>query len=202
MVVLGLTGSIGMGKSTAAKMFRYLRVPVHDADAAVHRLMAPSGAAFGEIAKAFPEAITDGRIDRQILGRLVFGDPAALKRLENILHPLVRAEETAFLRQQRLAGRSLAVLDIPLLFETGGEKRCDYVAVVSAPRFIQRQRVLSRPGMTPEKFEQILAKQMPDAQKRHQADFILPTGLGRGVTFAYIQSITRQFAKRSLDPHA
>ncbi|AJD54109.1 dephospho-CoA kinase [Thalassospira xiamenensis M-5 = DSM 17429] len=197
MVILGLTGSIGMGKSTAAGMFRYLGVPVHDADASVHHLMAPDGAAFEPIISAFPDVLQDGRIDRQILGPIVFADSDALKCLEAILHPLVRDDENRFLRQNRLAQRSLVVLDIPLLFETAGEKRCDQVAVVSAPEFIQRQRVMARLGMTEAKFSAILAKQMPDREKRRKADFIIPTGLGRAVTFATIRSIVDQLENRT-----
>jgi dephospho-CoA kinase len=197
MVILGLTGSIGMGKSTAAGMLRYLGVPVHDADASVHHLMAPDGAAFEPIISAFPDVLQDGRIERQILGPIVFADSDALKCLEAILHPLVRDDENRFLRQNRLAQRSLVVLDIPLLFETAGEKRCDQVAVVSAPEFIQRQRVMARSGMTEAKFSAILAKQMPDREKRRKADFIIPTGLGRAVTFATIRTIVDQLENRT-----
>lgn len=189
MVILGLTGSIGMGKSTAAAMFRYLGVPVHDADATNHLLMAPGGPAFDQVISAFPEVLRDGRIDRQMLGKIVFADGRALKKLESILHPLIRAAEIRFLRSQRMLGRKLVVLDIPLLYETGGEKRCDIVAVVSAPGFVQRQRVLARQGMTDEKFSAILSKQMPDMEKRKRADYVIPTGLGRAVTFQYIQGI-------------
>lgn len=181
-----------MGKSTAAGMFRYLGVPVHDADATTHELMAPDGLAFDPIARAFPDVICDGRIDRQALGRVAFADRAVLKKLETILHPLVRDAENRFLANQRRLGRKLVVLDIPLLYETNGETRCDHVAVVSAPGFIQRQRVLSREGMTDEKFSAILSKQMPDIEKRKRADFIIPTGLGRAVTFQYIQGIVDQ----------
>lgn len=197
MVILGLTGSIGMGKSTAAGMFRYLGVPVHDADASVHRLMVPGGAAFDPIISVFPDVLKGGRIDRQILGAIVFADSDALKRLEAVLHPLVRAEENRFLKLNRLAQRSLVVLDIPLLFETAGEKRCDHVAVVSAPKFVQRQRVMARSGMTDAKFSAILAKQMPDREKRRKADFIIPTGLGRAVTFATIRTIVDQLENRT-----
>ncbi|MBO9506852.1 dephospho-CoA kinase [Thalassospira sp. A3_1] len=197
MVILGLTGSIGMGKSTAAGMFRYLGVPVHDADASVHRLMVPGGAAFDPIISVFPDVLKDGRIDRQILGTIVFADSDALKRLEAVLHPLVRAEENSFLKLNRLAQRSMVVLDIPLLFETAGEKRCDHVAVVSAPKFVQRQRVMARSGMTDAKFSAILAKQMPDREKRRKADFIIPTGLGRAITFATIRSIVDQLENRT-----
>ncbi|WP_417803546.1 dephospho-CoA kinase [Thalassospira lucentensis] len=193
MVIMGLTGSIGMGKSTAAGMFRYLGVPVHDADATTHKLMAPSGAAFDQIAALFPDVIIDGKIDRQKLGQKAFGDPKILTQLETILHPLVRDAENRFLKTQRMLGRKLVVLDIPLLYETAGEKRCDVVAVVSAPLFIQLQRVMARQGMTDGKFSAILSKQMPDRQKRRRADFIIPTGLGRAVTFDHIAAIVAQF---------
>ncbi|WP_404423563.1 dephospho-CoA kinase [Thalassospira australica] len=196
MVILGLTGSIGMGKSTAAGMFRYLGVPVHDADATVHQLMEPGGAGFDPVTAAFPDVLKDGKIDRQVLGPKVFTDPVAMKRLEAILHPLVQAQENRFLKRHRLAGRSVVVLDIPLLFETAGEKRCNYVAVVSAPGFIQRQRVMARSGMTKAKFSAILAKQMPDREKRRKADFVIPTGLGRAVTFDTIRTIIDQLENR------
>ncbi|WP_033070306.1 dephospho-CoA kinase [Thalassospira australica] len=192
MVILGLTGSIGMGKSTAARMFRYLGVPVHDADATNHFLMAPGGVAFAPLSQAFPDVIRDGRVDRQLLGKKVFANPDLLKQLEAIMHPLIRSAENRFLRNQQRLGRKLVVLDIPLLYETTGETRCHHVAVVSAPGFIQRQRVLSREGMTDEKFSAILSKQMPDIEKRKRADFIIPTGLGRAVTFQYIQGIVDQ----------
>lgn len=178
MFILGLTGSIGMGKSTTATMFRRFGIPVHDADQRVHDLMAPSGLAFASIAKAFPEALIDGEINRQVLGPLVFKDPVKLKKLESILHPLVRAEETGFLKTAALRGVPLVVLDIPLLFETDSDRRCDAVVVVTAPMFIQRQRVMVRPTMTVEKFNAIIAKQMSDSLKRELADFIIQTGLG------------------------
>lgn len=179
MKVLGLTGSIGMGKSTAATMLRRLGVPVHDADATVHRLMGWGGVAVAAVAAAFPGVVTDGAVDRRELGRRVFGRPAELKRLEAILHPLVRRAETAFLKRHRRYGTKLVVLDIPLLFETGGEKRCDRVAVVSCPAFLQAQRVLRRPGMSAERLAAILAQQTPDAEKRRRADFVLRSGAGR-----------------------
>lgn len=178
MIVLGLTGSIGMGKSTAARMLRRLGVPVHDADATVHRLMAKGGAAVAPIAAAFPDAVKDGAVDRAALGAIVFNDKAALRRLEAIVHPLVRDAERRFLQRSRRQRRSVVVLDIPLLFETGGERRCDYVAVVSAPAFLQAQRVLRRPGMTPERLAAIRRTQLPDAQKRRRADAVIPTGRG------------------------
>ena len=178
-VVLGLTGSIGMGKSTAAAMLRGMGLPVHDADAAVHRLMAKGGRAVPEIAAAFPDVVRDGAVDRRALGARVFDDPQALKGLEAILHPKVRAEAHRFIDARRTRGDDLVVLDIPLLFETGGERLCDAVAVVSAPRFVQEARVLTRPGMTRAKLAAIRAQQLPDAEKRRRADFVVPTGLGR-----------------------
>jgi dephospho-CoA kinase len=191
MKVLGLTGSIGMGKSTAAAMLRRLRIPVHDADATVHRLFAKGGAAVPAIAAAFPGVVRDGAVDRAALGAKVFRDKAALRRLEAIVHPLVRAAEGAFLRRARREGRALVVLDIPLLFETGGERRCDAVAVVSAPAFLQAQRVLRRPGMTPERLAQVRRSQMPDAAKRKRADAVIPTGLGGRPTLRALTVLLR-----------
>ncbi len=176
MIVIGLTGSIGMGKSTTAKMFAEEGVPVHDSDEAVHRLYA--GPAMPLVEAAFPGVTVDGKIDRTILGAKVLGNPAAMKTLEGIIHPLVRADANDFLRRNRDAGAQLAVLDIPLLFETGGRDRVDKVVVVTAPADVQRERVLARPGMTVEKFEAILARQVPDVEKRRQADYIVDTGQG------------------------
>jgi dephospho-CoA kinase len=178
MVILGLTGSIGMGKSTAARNFRDLGVPVHDADAAVHGFLAAGGAAVAAVEAAFPGVVQDGAVDRKALGRQVFGDGEALKRLEGILHPMVRRHKTSFLRHAAGRGEHLVVLDVPLLFETGGEHNCDAVVVVSAPAAVQRQRVLRRPGMTAAQLDSILARQMPDAEKRRRADFVVATGLG------------------------
>ena len=174
MIVLGLTGSIGMGKSTAAKMFAEAGVPVHDSDEAVHRLYA--GAAAPLVEAAFPGTVHDGVVDRTALAVKVLGNAEAMKRLESIIHPLVRADADAFLARHRAAGAQLAVLDIPLLFETGGRDRVDKVVVVSAPADEQRKRVLRRPGMTEEKLASILARQIPDAEKRRQADFVIDTG--------------------------
>ncbi|MFG1310029.1 dephospho-CoA kinase [Xanthobacter tagetidis] len=176
MWILGLTGSIGMGKSATAAMFRAMGVPVHDADAAVHRLY--EGAAVAPVEAAFPGVTRDGAIDRPALSARVLNDADAMKRLEAIVHPLVRAEETAFLDAARRAGARLAVLDIPLLFETGGAARVDAIAVVSAPIAVQRARVLDRPGMTQARFEAILARQVPDAEKRRRAHFVIDTGRG------------------------
>jgi dephospho-CoA kinase len=192
MVVLGLTGSVGMGKSTAARMLRRLRVPVHDADAEVHRLLGPGGRAVPAVDQAFPGARKGNRIDRTALGRLVFDDPAALKRLEAILHPRVRTAERRFLAACCRRRVPVAVLDIPLLFETAGESRCDGVIVVSAPPRLQRARVLRRSGMTEARFAAILAQQMPDAEKRRRARWVVPTGLGQALTLRRLKAILRE----------
>lgn len=176
MILLGLTGSIGMGKSTTAKMFCDFGVPVHDSDEAVHRLY--RGKAAPLIEAAFPGTTSGGVVDRTMLAERVLGDKDAMKRLEAIIHPLVRADATAYLKPHHAAGVPLAVLDIPLLYETDGRDRVDLVAVVTAPYEVQRERVLARPGMTEEKFQAILAKQVPDARKRQMADFVIDTGQG------------------------
>jgi dephospho-CoA kinase len=179
MIILGLTGSIGMGKSATAKIFRAFGIPVHDADAAVHGLMSNGGAATVAIDQAFPDCLKeDGSVDRQKLGAMVFGNDENLKRLEAILHPLVRKEEQKFLRKSALARQKIVVLDIPLLFETKGEKRCDYVIVVSAPAYLQKKRVMARAGMNLDKFQAILKKQMPDVEKRQKADFVISSAQG------------------------
>lgn len=190
MIVLGLTGSIGMGKSTTAKMFADAGIPVHDSDEAVHRLY--SGAAAPLVKAAFPGTVADGVVDRTRLAEQVIGDRVAIGKLEAIIHPLVRADADAFLERHRRAGAPLAVLDIPLLFETGGRGRVDKVLVVTAPPELQRQRVLSRPGMTEEKFQAILAKQVPDTQKRKQADFVVDTGPGLEAARRAVASIIAQ----------
>jgi dephospho-CoA kinase len=179
VLVLGLTGSIGMGKSTAASMLRRMGLPVHDADGAVHRLLARGGGAVDAVAAAFPGVVTDGEVDRERLGARVFEDRAALKRLEGILHPAVRQTTRDFLDLQTRAGQSLVVLDIPLLYETGGEALCDAVVVVTAPSFVQHSRVMARRGMTAARFQAILDKQMPDREKRRRADFVIDTGLSK-----------------------
>jgi dephospho-CoA kinase len=176
MFILGLTGSLGMGKSTTAKFFAEEGVPVHDADAAVHRLYA--GEAAPLIEAAFPGTTAGGKVDRDKLARRVLGDEAAIRKLEQIVHPLVRQDGDRFLAQAERHGAKVAVLDIPLLFETGGEKRCDAVVVVSAPPDMQRVRAFERPGMSEEKFRAILANQMPDAEKRARADFVVDSGHG------------------------
>jgi dephospho-CoA kinase len=177
--VIGLTGGIGMGKSTAARVFSRARIPVHDADAAVHALYARGGAAVPLIAALVPDAVRKGAVDRSALGRAVSADPPLLRRLEAAIHPLVRREERRFLARARRARARAAVLDIPLLFETGTERRVDAVVVVSAPASVQRARVLRRPGMTEGKLAAILSRQMPDAEKRRRADVVIPTGLSR-----------------------
>ncbi|WP_296583899.1 dephospho-CoA kinase [Xanthobacter sp.] len=192
MWVLGLTGSIGMGKSATARMFRSLGVPVHDADASVHALY--RGAAVAPVEAAFPGVTRDGAIHRAALGARVLGDAEAMKRLEAIVHPLVREAETAFLAKARESGARLAVLDIPLLFETGGDRRVHAVAVVSASKAVQRERVLGREGMTEEKFETILAKQMPDAEKRRRAHFVIDTGRGFTAAEHQVAGIVRALA--------
>ena len=187
MLVLGLTGSVGMGKSTAAGFFGEAGVPVHDADAAVHRLYA--GEAAPLIEAAFPGTTAGGIVDRTLLAKRVLGDPAALKRLETIVHPLVQASERRFLAEAEARGDKVVVLDIPLLFETGGEARVDAVVVVSAPAEVQRARVLERPGMTAEKFEAILAQQMPDVEKRRRADFVVDTSQEFDVTRRQVRAV-------------
>lgn len=189
MIILGLTGSIGMGKSTAAAMLRRLGCPVHDADAAVHRLYAKGGAAVPHIAALFPQAVKNGAVDRVALSAAVLGKPAALKQLEAAVHPLTRADSQAFLKRCARRRLPLVVMDIPLLYETGGERRVDAVVVVTAPSFIQRTRVLARPGMSPAKLANILSRQTPDRIKRRRADFVVPTGLGRRLTLTRLARI-------------
>lgn len=192
--VLGLTGSIGMGKSTTAALFEKRGVPLHDADAAVHRLH--RGRAAAPIAAAFPGTVVDGVVDRARLGAAVLGRPDALRRLEAIIHPLVREEEEAFLARCRTQAAGLAVIDVPLLLETGGEGRCDAVLVVTAPAAVQRERVLARPGMNAEKLEAILSRQMPDAEKRRRAHFLVDTSRGLVAAERQVGSILAALAGR------
>lgn len=192
MFVLGLTGSIGMGKSTTARLFAEAGVPVHESDAAVHRLY--EGEAAPTIAAAFPGTVVDGKVDRDKLAACVLGDPAALRRLESIVHPLVRAAADRFLSEARASGAKIAVLDIPLLFETGGENRVDAVVVVTAPPETQRERALERPGMTVEKFEVIVAKQMTDVEKRERADFVVDTSRGLAAARDQVGAILQAIA--------
>jgi dephospho-CoA kinase len=194
MKVWGLTGGIGMGKSTATGVIRRRHIPVFDADATVHALQARGGRAVAPIGLAFPGAVRDGAVDREALRRAVFGNPAALRRLERIVHPLVRAEERRFLAAARRRGRPLAVLDIPLLFETHGERRCDAVVVVTAPAPEQRKRVLRRPGMTPERLNAILKRQTPDPLRRARADHLVRTGLSRHNTRRQILALLERYA--------
>jgi dephospho-CoA kinase len=196
MFVLGLTGSIGMGKTTAAKMLRRMGLPLHDADRAVHRLLAKGGAAVAAVEAAFPGVIAGGAVDRERLAAQVFEDTAALKRLEGILHPAVRRATHSFLGRQARAGRPLVVLDIPLLFETGGAALCDAVVVVTAPPFVQRARVMGRRGMAPARFQAILAKQMPDREKRRRADFVVNTGLSKANTLRQLRAIVTLLRQR------
>lgn len=206
MIVIGLTGSIGMGKSTAAAMLQRLGVPVHDADAAVHDLLQPGSAAMPALRAAFPffrypqlygRKTKKGRpINREKLGALVFRHAQHKKALEKILHPLVRRSQNDFIKKNKAMGIKIIALDIPLLFETGGERRVDYTLVVTAPAAIQRKRVLARRGMTAEKFEAILAQQMPDAEKRARADFVVKTGLGRADTMRQLKAVLQKIEKR------
>lgn len=189
---LGLTGSIGMGKSTTAQMFRDLGIPVWDADAAVHRLYAQNGAAVAPISLAFPGSVTDGQVDRAALKTQLAADQDAFARLESIVHPLVARDRAAFAKQH--ADAPIIVFDIPLLFETGGERGMDGIAVVSASAKAQRQRVLARPGMTEESFAMILDRQMPDAEKRARATWIIPTE-----TIAGAQKAVQQICKEIMD---
>lgn len=187
MFILGLTGSLGMGKSATAKMFAEEGVPVHDADAAVHQLYESEATPL--IEAAFPGTTGGGKVNRDKLAQRVLGDTAAIKKLEAIVHPLVRNAEDRFLTEAERKGATVAVLDIPLLFETGGDKRCDAVVVVSAPPDVQRARAFERPGMTEQKFAAVLAKQMPDADKRAMADFVVDTSKGFDAARAQVRDI-------------
>jgi dephospho-CoA kinase len=176
-------------------MFRKLDIPVHDSDKAVHELLSTGGDALPLMTEHFPEVIDGKKVDRQKLGAIVFEDPEKLKKLESILHPLVREHADKFLGQARARGDKIAVLDIPLLFETGGESRVDYTVCVTAPAFIQKLRVLRRPGMTREKLNAILARQMPDAEKRRRASFVIQNGLSKGFTFKQVKDLVRKFSQ-------
>jgi dephospho-CoA kinase len=193
MFVIGLTGSIGMGKSTTARFFADAGVPVHDADATVHRLY--EGEAAPAIEAAFPGTTAGGKVDRVKLAARVLGDKAALRQLEAVVHPLVRQAEMQFLAQAEGAGAPVAVLDIPLLFETGGQERVDAVVTVSAPPEIQRARLAERPGLTAEKLEALIANQLPDPEKRRRADFIVDSSQGFDAARAQVADILRQVAK-------
>lgn len=179
MIVLGLTGSIGMGKSTAAEQFKRMGIRVFDADKEVHKLMAPEGEAFSMVKKKFPETVAAGKIDRKKLGGIVFANKSKLKILENVLHPLVRKKELEFLRKCRITRQKITVLDIPLLFETGADNLCDYIVVVVAPSYIQSIRVEKRSNIKGKKFVQINQLQMPTGEKIKRADFVIHTGLDK-----------------------
>jgi len=195
-LMVGLTGSIGMGKSETAKMFAKLGVPVYDSDAAVHRLYEKGGAAVAEIEKAFPGCVADGAVDRAALTRAVTAEADGFKRLEAIVHPLVAREQQRFLEEAMAAGAPVVMLDIPLLFETGGHARMDAVVVVSAPEEVQRARVLARPGMTADKLDHILARQTPDAEKRARAHFVIETDKGLDHAFAQVKEVVAALGKR------
>ena len=192
MLILGLTGSIGMGKTATARAFAAAGVPVHEADVAVHRLY--EGEAVGAVEQAFPRAVVEGRVDRAKLSQMVVGDRQAFARLEAIVHPLVGASTERFLAEAAVRGARVVVLDVPLLLETGGETRVDAVVVVSAPFDVQRARVLPRPGMTAAKFEAILAKQLPDGEKRRRAHFIVDTSRSHDSARAQVRGILRAVA--------
>ena len=195
MILLGLTGSIGMGKTTTARLFEAEGVPVYDADAAVHALYAKGGAAVEAVEALFPGVTSDGAVDRARLSERVLNDPAALKRLEATVHPMAAAARAGFFEKARAAGAKVVVLDVPLLFETGSDGQMDAVVVVSVPAEIQRERVLARPGMTPEKLEAILARQMPDAEKRERADFVIDSGRGLEVAKEQVRAVLAKLAE-------
>ncbi len=197
MIVLGLTGSIGMGKTTAAGILRNLGLPVHDADVAVHELLSSGGEAVPFVAAAFPEAWKESakKLDRHKLGIIVFSDPRKRDYLEKILHPLVRRRQKRFLMAAHARGSRIAVLDVPLLFETGVYKSCDYTVCVTAPYFLQRQRVLTRPGMSEEKFRARLRSQLPDIEKRRMADFVVHSGLGKAYSYRQLKNIINRITE-------
>jgi len=197
MLIVGLTGSIGMGKTETAKMFANLGVPVFDADASVHRLQQEDGKALPLIADAFPGVVEEGVLNRAKLGAIVFADTDARKKLEAIMHPMVAEDRIGFFDVAEKSGAAFVVLDIPLLFETGGDKACHKVVVVSAAADVQRERVLARPGMSAEKFEQILAKQVPDANKRAKADYIVETDKGLDVARVAVANIVEQLKEQA-----
>ena len=196
MKIIGLTGSIGMGKSTTAAMFREAGIPVYDADAAVHDLYDVGGAAVGPVGEAFPGVVKDGRVDREELRQRVLGQPEALKRLNAIVHPLVGLDRVGFLKQAEADGCDWVVFDVPLLFETGGHANVDAVVVVSAPPEMQRERVLARPGMTPDRLDAILAQQMADAEKRARAHYVVDTGRGLAAAREQVADIVAELRKR------
>ena len=194
--LIGLTGSIGMGKSETAKMFARLGIPVNDSDANVHAVYEPGGAAVPQIEKAFPGTVREGRVDRVLLSKALAADPSGFKKLEAIVHPLVAKVQQAFLAKAEANGADMVVLDIPLLFETGGHARMDAVVVVSAPSHIQRARVLERPGMTEDKLNQILSRQMPDEEKRAKAHYVVVTDKGLDHAFEQVQMIVKDLREK------
>jgi len=193
MLLVGLTGSIGMGKSTVAEMFRMLGVPVYDADAEIHKLYAKGGAGVEPIREAFPGVVVDDQVDRQRLSKLVVGNDVEIGRLEKVIHPHLSEGRTAFFEKAQAEGHKLIILDIPLIFETGGEDRVHKIVVVSAPAHVQRERVLARPQMTEEKFEAILDRQVDDAEKRDRADFVIDTHCTEDETFEQIKKLVESF---------
>jgi dephospho-CoA kinase len=197
---VGLTGSIGMGKTETARMFAKLGVPVYDADAAVHRLYDKGGKAVGPLEEAFPGVVRDGQVDRSILSQRVTGNPDATKRLQGIVYPLMAGERQRFLDEARAAGADIVLFDIPLLFETGGHTAMDAVVVCSAPSEVQRQRVLSRPGMTEEKFQYLLSRQLADEEKRAQAHFVVVTDKGLDHAFEQVRMIVDELRRRKKNP--
>jgi len=192
MKIIGLTGSIGMGKSTAAALLRKMGIPVHEADKAVHKLLGPRGRAVAAVAQLFPDCRKGNQIDRRTLGQLVYANRAALKRLESVLHPLVQQDTARWLKRQHTRRTPVVVLDIPLLFEAGREPGCDVVWVVSAAPTIQKARVLARPGMTEARFKAIVRRQLPDAEKRRRANVVIPTGDGVALTKVHLQSALKR----------
>ena len=193
--ILGLTGSIGMGKSTVGKMFGRLNIPVYNVDAEIHKLYMPGGAAVEPISKEFPDAVVEGQVERPILSKLVLGNDAAIKRLEQIVHPLVGMDRSNFISNAEENGHAMIVIDVPLIFETKGEKNFDKIIVVSAPADVQRARVLARDDMTAEKFESILARQVPDAEKRKLADYIIDTNCREEDTLVQVQELVEILGK-------
>lgn len=194
MIILGLTGSIGMGKTTVSRMFEQQGCAIHNSDMIVRAALSPNGEAFEHVALAFPEAWDKKKhiIRRDILADIVFNDDEAREKLENILHPIVRADQKKFITTQKRLGKKFVVLDIPLLFETGAEARVNYTVVVSTPYALQRRRVLARVGMTEKKFESILKTQMSDAEKQRRADFIVQTGLGLAYSYRQVSQILKE----------
>ena len=196
MKIIGLTGSIGMGKSTTAAMFREAGIPVYDADAAVHEAYDVGGIAVGPVGEAFPGVVKDGKVDREALRQAVLGKPEQMAKLNGIVHPLIGAARSDVFEKARAAGADMIIMDVPLIFETGGQKNMDAVIVVSAPAEMQRDRVLAREGMTPERLEQILSQQTPDAEKRARADYVVDTGQGLEAARAQVATIIEDLRRR------